>query len=72
MIPDQEELSGWLTRCRISTFLLALLMLPTLQQSGQRHNNTPTLTIVASEVQAITPVKQHCIYLGRVTLAANQ
>lgn len=41
---------------RVSTFLLALLMLPILQQSGRRHNITPTLTIVASEVQAVTPV----------------
>lgn len=40
----------------VSTFLLALLMLPILQQSGRRHNITPTLTIVASEVQSITPV----------------
>lgn len=42
--------------CRVSTFLLALLMLPILQQSGRKNNITPTLTIVASEVQAITPV----------------
>ncbi|KAG9952900.1 NAD(P)-binding protein, partial [Aureobasidium melanogenum] len=34
----------------ISTFLLALLVLPALKRSSQKHNIQPTLTIVASEV----------------------
>lgn len=34
----------------ISTFLLALLVLPALKRSSQKHNIQPRLTIVASEV----------------------
>ncbi|KAK4507340.1 hypothetical protein PRZ48_001075 [Zasmidium cellare] len=39
----------------ISTFLLALLMLPKLQETGRKFNITPTLTIVSSEVHNFTP-----------------
>lgn len=35
----------------ISTFLLALLLLPTLKRNAQQYNIQPTLTIVSSEVQ---------------------
>lgn len=38
----------------ISTFLLALLMLPVLQKTSRKHNVTPTLTIVSSEVHFFT------------------
>ncbi|KAL1861471.1 hypothetical protein Daus18300_008866 [Diaporthe australafricana] len=34
----------------ISTFLLALLMLPQLKETARRHGTRPTLTIVSSEV----------------------
>lgn len=40
----------------VSTFLLALLMLPKLQETSQKFNVTPNLTIVASEVHNFTPV----------------
>ncbi len=40
----------------ISTFLLALLILPKLQESAQRFNITPTLCIVSSEVHFFTSV----------------
>lgn len=36
----------------ISTFLLALLMLPQLKETARRHGTRPTLTIVSSEVHA--------------------
>ncbi|KAK4545475.1 hypothetical protein LTR36_002825 [Oleoguttula mirabilis] len=38
----------------VSTFLLALLMLPKLRETGRNFNITPTLTIVASDVHCVT------------------
>ncbi|GAB1736025.1 hypothetical protein NU219Hw_g6079t1 [Hortaea werneckii] len=38
----------------VSTFLLALLLLPKLQESGNRFNTIPTLTIVSSEMHFVT------------------
>lgn len=38
----------------VSTFLLALLLLPKLQQSSNKFNIRPTLTIVSSEVHFFT------------------
>lgn len=40
----------------VSTFLLALLILPTLQQSARKYGITPTLTIVSSELHFVTSV----------------
>jgi hypothetical protein len=40
----------------VSTFLLALLILPKLQETGRQFNITPTLTIVSSEVHYLTAV----------------
>ncbi|KAF2773025.1 short-chain dehydrogenase/reductase [Teratosphaeria nubilosa] len=39
----------------ISTFLLALLMLPKLQETARSFNVTPTLTIVSSATHIMTP-----------------
>lgn len=44
----------------VSTFLLALLMLPKLRESGRNFNMTPTLTIVSSEMHAVAAVSPHC------------
>lgn len=38
----------------VSTFLLALLMLPKLQETSRKFNIVPTLTIVSSEVHFFT------------------
>ncbi|KXL50276.1 hypothetical protein M433DRAFT_84226 [Acidomyces richmondensis BFW] len=38
----------------VSTFLLALLLMPTLQQSAEKYDITPTLTIVSSELHFVT------------------
>lgn len=38
----------------ISTFLMALLMLPTLRRTATRFNVTPNLTIVSSEAHVVT------------------
>ncbi|RMZ17494.1 hypothetical protein D0860_00385 [Hortaea werneckii] len=38
----------------VSTFLLALLLLPKLQESGNRFNTIPTLTVVSSEMHFVT------------------
>lgn len=38
----------------VSTFLMALLMLPILQKTSKNYNTVPTLTIVSSEVHFFT------------------
>ncbi|KAG9839048.1 NAD(P)-binding protein, partial [Aureobasidium melanogenum] len=42
----------------LSTFLLALLVLPALKRSSQKHNIQPRLTIVASEVHHWTDLPE--------------
>lgn len=42
----------------VSTFLLALLILPKLQETARNFNLTPTLTIVSSEVHFVTSVSK--------------
>ncbi|KAK5110276.1 hypothetical protein LTR62_006129 [Meristemomyces frigidus] len=42
----------------VSTFLLALLLLPKLQESGKITATTPTLTIVSSEVHFLTALPE--------------
>ena len=43
----------------ISTFLLALLLLPKLRETAARFNVTPRLTIVASEMHFVASLKGH-------------
>ena len=50
-----EDNESTITTNVVSTFLLALLLLPKLRESGQRFNITPHLTIVSSEVHAWSP-----------------
>lgn len=42
----------------VSTFLLALLVLPTLQRTARDYNITPNLTIVSSEVHFLTKLPE--------------
>nr|POE77844.1 short chain dehydrogenase sol3 [Quercus suber] len=42
----------------VSTFLLALLVIPKLRTDGHKFGFTPTLTIVSSEVHGFTPFKE--------------
>ena len=51
----------------ISTFYLALLMLPKLKASAKEFNIKPHLTIVTSEVHAWTKFTGICFYDARVT-----
>lgn len=53
----------------VSTFLLALLMLPKLQQVGKEFNIIPTLTIVSSEVHFFTPVRPRLFPSGAMIQA---
>ena len=53
-----EEDEATITINVVSTFLLALLMLPKLRESGQKFNITPHLSITCSEVHAWSPFKQ--------------
>ena len=52
MLEDNEST---ITTNVVSTFLLALLLLPKLRESGQKFNITPHLVIVCSEVHAWSP-----------------
>jgi hypothetical protein len=45
----------------VSTFLLALLLLPKLQETAKTFSITPTLTIVSSEVHGLTPVSVNSV-----------
>lgn len=49
-----EDNESTITTNVVSTFLLALLALPKLQETAMRFNNTPHLVIVSSEVHAFT------------------
>jgi NAD(P)-dependent dehydrogenase (short-subunit alcohol dehydrogenase family) len=49
-----EDNESTITVNVVSTFLLALLMLPKLQESGRKHNTIPNLAIVSSEVHFFT------------------
>lgn len=42
----------------VSTFLLALLMLPKLQETSKEFKTTPTLSVVSSELQFVTSVRR--------------
>ena len=42
----------------VSTFLLALLILPKLQETGRQFNVTPNLCIVSSELHFVTAVRK--------------
>lgn len=43
----------------VSTFLLALLVLPKLQETARTYNIVPNLTIVSSDVHYFTSVSHH-------------
>ncbi|CAD0092810.1 unnamed protein product, partial [Aureobasidium mustum] len=53
-----EDNESTITVNVISTFLLALLVLPALKRSSQKHNIQPRLTIVASEVHHWTDLPE--------------
>ncbi|MCJ1452012.1 hypothetical protein MMC28_002352 [Mycoblastus sanguinarius] len=42
----------------VSTFLLALLMLPKMRETAQRYNAIPCLTVVSSDLHFITPLPE--------------
>eukprot|EP01057_Protomagalhaensia_wolfi_P001340 Protomagalhaensia_wolfi_Nauph_80__1339@NODE_179_length_3278_cov_264_687249_g135_i0_p1_GENE_NODE_179_length_3278_cov_264_687249_g135_i0NODE_179_length_3278_cov_264_687249_g135_i0_p1_ORF_typecomplete_len327_score64_83adh_short/PF00106_25/7_7e31adh_short_C2/PF13561_6/3_5e15KR/PF08659_10/3_1e09Epimerase/PF01370_21/0_00019Sacchrp_dh_NADP/PF03435_18/0_0022Sacchrp_dh_NADP/PF03435_18/6e03RmlD_sub_bind/PF04321_17/0_0513Beta_HSD/PF01073_19/0_11_NODE_179_length_3278_cov_264_687249_g135_i022273207 len=50
----------------ISTFLLALLMLPVLQRTADKFKTRPTLTIVASEVHAWAKFPERNLPQGQI------
>ena len=43
----------------VSTFLLALLLLPKMRETAMRFNITPRLTIVSSEMHFVASIKNH-------------
>lgn len=50
-----EDNESTITTNVVSTFLLALLLVPILKRSAAKNAITPTLVIVSSEVHALTP-----------------
>ena len=53
-----EDNEATITVNVVSTFLLGLLLLPKLRESGQKFNVTPHLAIVSSEVHAWSPLNE--------------
>ncbi|KAF2725928.1 short-chain dehydrogenase [Polychaeton citri CBS 116435] len=55
----------------VSTFLLALLLLPTLKQTAQKFNTRPTMSITSSEVHGFTPFKEKSAPEGQIFTTLN-
>lgn len=53
-----EDNEATITVNVVSTFLLALLLLPKLRESAQKYNITPHLSVTCSEVHAWSPFKE--------------
>ena len=53
-----EDNEATITTNVVSTFLLGLLLLPKLRETGQKFNITPHLVITCSEVHAWSPFKE--------------
>ena len=53
-----EDNEATITTNVISTFLLGILLLPKLRESGQKFNSTPHLAIVSSEVHFWSPMNE--------------
>ena len=53
-----EDNESTITTNVISTFLLSLLLLPKLRESGQKFNFTPHLAVTCSEVHAWSPFEE--------------
>lgn len=53
---EEDELT--VTTNVTSTFLLAMMLLPKLQETGQRFNVLPRLVIVASDLHFITDLEE--------------
>ena len=54
----QEDNEASITINVVSTFLLGLLLLPKLRESGQKYNIAPHLTVTCSEVHAWSPMEE--------------
>ena len=53
-----EDNESTITTNVVSTFLLGLLLLPKLRETGQKFNTTPHLAVTCSEVHAWTPLNE--------------
>lgn len=54
----QEDNESTITTNVVSTFLLGLLLLPKLRETGQKFNTTPHLAVTCSEVHSWTPLNE--------------
>lgn len=69
-----EDNESTITVNVISTFLLALLLLPKLRETGQRFNNTPRpphLVIVSSEVHFLSSLPEKSAPEGKILATLN-
>jgi NAD(P)-dependent dehydrogenase (short-subunit alcohol dehydrogenase family) len=70
-----EDNESTITVNVISTYLLALLLLPKLRETGQRFNNTPRpphLVVVASEVHYLTDFPEQSAPHGAILATLNE
>lgn len=63
-----EEYESTITVNVISTFLLAIVLLPKLRESARDHNITPRISIVSSETHAWAPFPESAISQGQSIL----
>jgi retinol dehydrogenase-12 len=61
-----EENESTVTVNVVSTFLLALLLLPTLKETAQKYNKQPHLVIVSSEVHFLTDMPERNDPSGKI------
>jgi retinol dehydrogenase 12 len=61
-----EDNESTITTNVVSTFLLALLLLPKLKETAAKYNTTPRLTIVTSELHAISNLPERKDKSGRI------
>jgi retinol dehydrogenase-12 len=61
-----EDNESTITTNVVSTFLLALLLLPKLKETAAKYNTTPHLTIVTSELHAMSDLPERKDKSGRI------
>ena len=67
---EQDE--STLTVNVVSTFLLALALLPKLKATSVKFNTRPNLTITASEVHRVTQFKEKDVAEGQIFAKLNE
>jgi retinol dehydrogenase 12 len=66
-----EDNESTITTNVVSTFLLAILLLPKLKETAAKHNTTPHLTIVSSELHGTSDLPERKDKSGSIFAALN-